>query len=43
LSRRKLPGAAGTFTINDEEAGEIVKIGKALEAHFGTPQDLSGL
>jgi pyruvate,water dikinase len=28
------------FTINDEEAAEVVKIGKALEAHFDTPQDL---
>jgi pyruvate,water dikinase len=30
----------GAFTISDEEAAEIVKIGKDLEAHFGTPQDL---
>ena len=30
----------GAFTITDEEAAEVVKIGKVLEAHFGTPQDL---
>ena len=34
------PELQHAFTINDEEAGEIVKIGIALETHFGTPQDL---
>jgi pyruvate,water dikinase len=28
------------FTLTDEEIAEVVKIGKALEAHFNTPQDL---
>ncbi len=34
------PELQGTFTITDEEAAEVVKIGKTLETHFGTPQDL---
>lgn len=34
------PELQRAFTVSDEEAAEVVKIGKALEAHFGTPQDL---
>jgi pyruvate,water dikinase len=28
------------YTLNDEEAAEIVRLGKALELHFNQPQDL---
>jgi pyruvate,water dikinase len=30
----------GAYTLTDDEAVEVVKIGKALEAHFNAPQDL---
>jgi pyruvate,water dikinase len=34
------PEKREAFVISDEEAAEIVKLGKALEAHFNNPQDL---
>ncbi|MBI5446487.1 MAG: PEP/pyruvate-binding domain-containing protein [Deltaproteobacteria bacterium] len=34
------PHLREAFVLEDGEAAEIVKLGKALEAHFGQPQDL---
>jgi pyruvate,water dikinase len=34
------PEKQSAYTLNDEEAAEIVKLGKALESHFNQPQDL---
>jgi pyruvate,water dikinase len=34
------PDKGSTFCISDEEAGEIARLAKILESHFGGPQDL---
>ena len=34
------PEKQSAYTLNDEEAAEIVRLGKVLESHFNVPQDL---
>jgi len=34
------PEGRGAYVLRDEEAAEIVKLGKVLESHFGQPQDI---
>lgn len=34
------PEKQGAFTLTDEEAAEVVKLGLSLESHFSVPQDL---